>query len=124
MVAEARSLAAAKGPGEALFGFFTSVVKEGVANRGVSEALVGTEFDLETLAAEAGNSIFSELDRLLRRAQRAGEIRKDIDIDHLKALFKASDRGLDANDPRKRDRIVRVVFDGLRPNTRRTRGSP
>ena len=115
LVAEARKKDSSHDPGEAFFSFFAAVVAEGVANRGLSDGLTGIGFDLETVAADAGHNVFGELNRLLRRAQRAGAVRKDVDADDLKALlFACLTRARTTQDARARDRMVRVVSDGLR----------
>ena len=122
LVAAARTMAESKGPGEAFFDFFASMVDEAVANRGLSDALAGAGFDLETLAADAGHDVFGQLNRLFRRAQRAGAVRKDVDAEDLKALLVACfTRARATRNLKARHRIIRVVSDGLRaPAPRRT----
>lgn len=111
----AKAAAASMEPGLAFFSFFASLVREGVANRGLSDALAGTGFDLEAIGGDAGQNVFGELNRLLARAQRAGAIRRDVDAQDLKALLFASlSRARTTTDSRAQDRFVRVVCDGLR----------
>ncbi|HYW27790.1 MAG TPA: TetR family transcriptional regulator [Terriglobales bacterium] len=114
LVERARELAAAGDPGRALFEFLAAMVEEGAANRALSEAFVdGADFDVEAAASGAGHDVFGALADLLARAQRAGAVRRDVDVADLKALLAgclARGRGDDAT----RARMVAIVSQGLR----------
>ncbi|PZF79581.1 TetR/AcrR family transcriptional regulator [Jiangella anatolica] len=112
----ARELAASAPPGEALFEFVRFMVTEGATNRGLAEALGGAGFDVETAAADTGLDFGAMLRGLLVPAQRAGEVRADLDQADVKALIEgclARERG--GIDPAARDRMLAVTIRGLRP---------
>ena len=50
---QADELAATRGAGDAFFAFFAMVAGEGVANRGLAEALAGAGYDLDAAGAQA-----------------------------------------------------------------------
>jgi AcrR family transcriptional regulator len=111
----ARSLAAAADPGAAFVEFFSLLVAEGAANRGLAEALAGTGFDLQAAASGPERDVMAALRDLLVRAQAAGALRDDIEIDDVKALLEgvlARERG--AADAAARDRMIAIISAGLR----------
>jgi AcrR family transcriptional regulator len=111
----ARSLAAAADPGASFVEFFSLLVAEGAANRGLAEALAGAGFDLKAAASDAEHDIMGALRDLLVRAQRAGTIRDDIEMDDVKALLEgclARERA--AADAAARDRMIAIISRGLR----------
>jgi AcrR family transcriptional regulator len=115
LVEEAERLAALSDPGAAFFEFFTLVVAEGAANRGMAEALAGAGFDLEALAEPGGFDVIGALGNLLIHAQRAGAVRDDLDAADVKALITgclARERA--ATDPAARERMMAVVSQGVR----------
>ncbi|MFZ0214583.1 MAG: TetR/AcrR family transcriptional regulator, partial [Candidatus Dormiibacterota bacterium] len=59
------------------------------------------------------------LDGLLRRAQEAGGVRRDVGADDLVGLVVGIARAAEyaSWDPGARDRALRVLFDGLRTGT-------
>jgi len=113
----ARMLAEAGDPGAAFVEFFSLLVAEGAANRGLADALAGAGFDLEAAASGRDHDIMAALGGLLTRAQRAGTIRDDIQIADVKALLEGClVRERDAADPVARDRMIAVIGRGLRPS--------
>ena len=116
LVEEAERLAASTDPGAAFLEFFSFVVAEGAANRGMAEALAGAGFDLDALAGRGGFDVIGALGNLLIRAQDAGAVRDDIDAADVKALLSGClAREQAAADPAARNRMIAVVSQGLRP---------
>ncbi|HEX4215352.1 MAG TPA: helix-turn-helix domain-containing protein [Candidatus Dormibacteraeota bacterium] len=116
LMERAEVLAQSGEPGEAFFRFFSLVVAEGAMNRGMAEALAGAGFDLEAAVAGTGHDIMGTLRGLLERAQRAGDVRSDIDAADVKALLTgclARERA--TVDAGARERMIAIVYDGLRP---------
>jgi AcrR family transcriptional regulator len=114
IIDEGRALLAADDPGEALFGFMRSMVLTwGATDRGLSEALAGFGIDAETVIPEAEGAFFEMLDDLLRAAQKAGTVRRDLDARELKVILVGLQAMQSYNDEAAQ-RLVGVVLDGLR----------
>jgi AcrR family transcriptional regulator len=119
LVEQARQLAATEDPGAAFFGFFSAMVGEGAANRGLADALAGAGFDVEAAASRAEHDVMGALRDLLARAQRAGAVRGDVDVADVKALMVGClARERPGGDARARDRMLAVVHEGLRADRR------
>jgi AcrR family transcriptional regulator len=111
LAAAADALAGSRDPGPAFFAFFTEVVREGAANRGLAEALAGAGYDLDSAAARANCDVTGRLRDLLARARHAGAVRPEIEYADVKALLAGClARG---GDGAALDRMVAVVCDGL-----------
>jgi AcrR family transcriptional regulator len=114
VVDEGRALLAAGDPGEALFSFVRSIVLQwGATDRGLAEALAGFGIDVETAMAEAERAFLGLLDDLLRAAQKAGTVRRDVDVADVKAILVGS-QAMQAYHPEAAERLTAVVLDGLR----------
>jgi AcrR family transcriptional regulator len=105
----AQTLDRADDPAEAFFDFFTELVTEATANKGLAEALAGAGFDLDAVSSGEYN-ITGRMAALLRRAQEAGQIRGDVDIDDVKALVTSCL----AREGSARDRMISIARGGLR----------
>jgi AcrR family transcriptional regulator len=115
LTGQADALAEGEDPGTAFSSFFAILVHAGAANRGLAEALAGAGYDLEDAAARAGYDLPGRLRDLLARAQQAGAVRPDVDYADVKALLAgcvARDRS--NSDPAALNRIIAVVYQGLR----------
>jgi AcrR family transcriptional regulator len=110
LTALGKSLAGASDAGEAFFTFLAELVAEGLANRGLAEALAGAGFDLDTVTSCREDSVMSQMRQLLHAAQRAGAVRDDVDVDDVKALV----TGCLARGPGTRDRMISIARAGLR----------
>jgi AcrR family transcriptional regulator len=113
LVAYGRSLAESEEPGPAFDDYFTELVREGTANLGVAEALIGAGYNMESLredVADERHDVHGMLRRLLTAAQRAGAIRSDVDAETVKALM----GGCLTAAPAARDQACSVVLAGLR----------
>jgi AcrR family transcriptional regulator len=116
LVEHARTLAAERDPGEALFAFLATLVAEGAADQGLVEALAGVGFDLADAAPDAEDRFMAALAGLLDRAQEAGAVRSDVDLRDLKTLlvgYQAMQRY--NRDPDATRRLLAIVRDGLEP---------
>jgi AcrR family transcriptional regulator len=119
VVEQGRSRTASADPGRAFFEFFSTMVDEFAANLGLADALAGAGFDMHTVASGAKYDVIAVLGDLLARAQKAGAIRKGIEVDDVKALMVACCRGPQSADAGARRRMVEVISQGLRPQTSR-----
>lgn len=114
LVQQADSPADGEEPGEAFFAFFSFMVEESATNRGLVDALAGSGFDFQSVAAERRYDVMGAWRNLLQRAQRAGAIREDVDIADVKALLTGCvDRERGAADPIARARMLAIVRAGL-----------
>jgi AcrR family transcriptional regulator len=116
LTAEAGVLAGTEDPGSAFFTFFATVVHAGAVNLGLAQALAGAGYDVETAGVRAGYDVPATLRGLLARAQQAGAVRPDIQYADVKALMAGClARDGSSTDPAALDRIIAVVWAGLRP---------
>jgi len=108
----AEELADREAPGAALAELITHMVAEGAHKRDLVDALGGSEW-FEGPTVEAARARFRRaLGKLLARAQEARQIRSDVSAADVIALIK----GVMAThaDPKTRQRLLRVLLDGLR----------
>jgi AcrR family transcriptional regulator len=114
LVDQAARLARSCDPGSAFFEFFSLVIAEGAANRGMAEALAGAGFNLDATAGRDGLGVIGALNDLLIRAQRGGAVRGDIDTADVKALITGClARTPGTADPAARDRMISIARQGL-----------
>jgi AcrR family transcriptional regulator len=121
IVDTAHALLASDDPGRALQTFLTVMVEEGAADQGLVDALAGTGFDIAQAAPDAERSFMTALGELLARAQRAGTVRPDIDVQDVKTLLvgcQAMQRY--SGDSGQTRRMVEIMTSGLAaPDTAR-----
>jgi AcrR family transcriptional regulator len=121
IVEQARKLATADDPGDALRSHLSGVLAYADDNAPLKSALTGTDLDIRTAAAEVRAALRDAVGLLLVRAQHAGAIRDDLTIDDLMALTAGyvhtiQYAGVNAKS-RQAQRLTAVFFDGLRPTT-------
>jgi AcrR family transcriptional regulator len=87
LAAEARELGTSEDPQTALFTFIHRMVAEAAPKRDLVDALAEAGVSVTAELAGVGASLREEVGRLLTRAQRAGRVRDDVDIDDLMALL-------------------------------------
>jgi AcrR family transcriptional regulator len=115
IVDEGRALLVSEEPAEALFKFLRSMVlKWGATDRGLSEALAGVGIDVKTVLPEAEDDFLGMLGDLLRAAQKAGAVRRDVGVPDVKAILVGLQAMQSYNDEAAQ-RLTDVVLDGLRP---------
>jgi len=95
-------------PGEALFTFLRAAVEWNATNRSLVDTLGGSEIKVK----EEG-TFLDLLGELLRVAQEAGTVRKDVGVADVKALMVGLLAMQSYNDDAA-ERLTEVVLDGLR----------
>jgi AcrR family transcriptional regulator len=114
IVDDGRALLADADPGEALFTFLRSMVLQwGATDRGLAEALAGLGIDIKDAAPEAEEAFLGLLGELLRAAQNAGTVRRDVDVPDVKALMVGA-QAMQTYKAEAAERLTEVVLDGLR----------
>ena len=115
IIGEGRRLLTAGDPADALFEFLRSMTLTwGATDRGLSEALAGVGIDVEKAMPEAEGEFFAMLGDLLRAAQDAGAVRRDVSVPDVKAILVGLQAMQSYNDDAAK-RLTDVVLDGLRP---------
>ncbi len=115
IIGEGHRLLAAADPADALFEFLRSMTLTwGATDRGLSEALAGVGIDVQRAMPEAEGEFFSMLGDLLRAAQKAGVVRRDVSVPDVKAILVGLQAMQSYNDESAK-RLTDVVLDGLRP---------
>lgn len=120
LAAEAEDLRAAGDPGAAFFGFFSRVVAQAGAKQAVTEALAEAGIDARAATGRAGPGLKAALGVLLERAQQAGAVRADVGPGEVMALLAGMSYA--AGRAGGRDEVLRIAFDGLRPQNGRAPG--
>jgi AcrR family transcriptional regulator len=109
-------LAADQDAGAGFYDFLAEMIRSAVVNRAISDALAATPQATVDAVAAVKDELMAQFGALLRRAQRAGAVRADIQPDDLGALILgclALHRHASGEDTA--GRLVAVVQDGLRP---------
>ena len=119
LIGEAEQLKGAPDPGDAFFGFLRLMAERSSADMALADAFTEAGYDVKSGSAEFKERLLETLGRMLRRAQASGAVRTDLTSSDVLALMAASCMatgrfGLSGAD---RDRVLGVVFDGLRPAT-------
>jgi AcrR family transcriptional regulator len=114
---QAEALLDADDPGGALRGFFAHVVADAATKIAIGEALLDAGGDPHGEAARASRDLQEAVGALLRRAQDAGAVRRDVALPEFYALLVGTSRAAAHArlDDHVRDRALAIVFDGLRP---------
>ena len=117
LIGEAEQLEGAPDPGDAFFGFVRLMAERSSADMALADAFTEAGYDVKSGSAEFKERLLETLARMLARAQASGAVRADLTSSDVLALMAASCMatgrfGLSGAD---RDRVLGVVFDGLRP---------
>ena len=114
IVDDGRALLTSGDPGEALFTFLRSMVLDwGATDQGLVDALAGVGIDIKDAVPDAEDAFLGLLGDLLRAAQKAGTVRRDVDVPDVKAIVVGA-QAMQAYRRRHRERLTEVVLDGLR----------
>ena len=114
IVDDGRAMLANEEPGQALFTFLRWMVLEwGATDRGLAEALAGLGIDIKAAVPEAETAFLDLIGDLLRAAQKAGTVRRDVDVRDVKALMVGA-QAMQSYNPDAAARLTEVVLDGLR----------
>lgn len=103
-------------PGAALTDFVATGVESYVGDRCLCDTVGGELFERPQIAALAAR-LFEALDRLVRKAQKSGAIRKDVTAADIAFFVRALGQAgstLERTDPGAWRRYVAIVLDGLR----------
>ncbi|TWD79464.1 TetR family transcriptional regulator [Kribbella amoyensis] len=113
----ARELAGSADPGRAFYDFFGQVVAEAASKLAIADALGAAGTAVGDEARQAGEGMRQAFGELLDRAQDSGAVRKDAAFPETYALLIGTARGATAVglEPTVRDRLLALVYDGLRP---------
>src|SRR5947207_386123 len=87
IVDDGRALLASGDPGEALFTFLRSMVLDwGATDQGLVDALAGIGVDVKDAVPDAEEAFLGLIGDLLRAAQAAGKVRRDVDVSDVKVI--------------------------------------
>jgi AcrR family transcriptional regulator len=113
---EAHALAENEDAGHAFFAFVERLAREGALKRDVVEAFARAGIDLHLGVAPAVRELADALDATLRRAQDAGDVRSDIDVDGVVAVVSGASFSISqsADDEQRIRTVLTVLRDGLR----------
>jgi len=115
IVDDGRALLASVDPGDALFAFLRSMVLQwGATDRGLAEALAGLGVDVKEAVPDGEDAFLGLLGDLLRAAQKAGTVRRDLNVRDVKALMVGA-QAIQTYNAEAAERLTEVVLDGLRP---------
>lgn len=113
LIEEAKKWLRHEDPGEAFFRYFAIIIREAIANKAITDALVGSGLNKDEALAEVARDFWQELDHLLERAQQSGSVRTDARIEDIRALLIGVLQANGDGNPFP-ERIVSIIFDGLR----------
>lgn len=129
LLEEARDRATSADPGSALFGFLARVFDQALATKALSSALASAGVDLANkrrspIWEELWGDLVGSTEKLLVRAQRAGLVRPDVDVEDLIAMVGGTAHAMEQSEGAcSAERILAVVCDGLRAaKAQRARG--
>jgi AcrR family transcriptional regulator len=116
LIAEAGERADALDPGQAFFGYFTSVVEHAMRTKAMADLLTRAGIDPKSGMAEVGRDMRQAVEVLLERAQLAGAVRADLRMPELMALLTAACLAAEHSqwDTQLRTKALAIVFDGMR----------
>ena len=129
---DARALWASPDPGSALFCYLSRVFDQVVATKALAGALASAGVDLDDrrrspLWHDLWHDLREATQKLLTRAQRADEVRADVQLADLMGMVSGICHALSAEPPESgcsAERMLAVVYDGLRTPRARRRRSP
>jgi AcrR family transcriptional regulator len=112
LAAEGAELTKADDPTAAFTTFVATIVERGAASHALADRLRLESGDIDAAVAEPLAMMRANLGRLLRRAQRAGGIRRDVDLATVDAVI-AGGHAL-VGQPGGHPRLLAALIDALR----------
>jgi AcrR family transcriptional regulator len=105
-------------PGAAFFDFFRRLVTDAPTKIAIGDALLDAGGDSDGEAAQASNGLRRAVGALLRKAQRAGAVRDDVELPEVYTLLVAASRAAahPGLDDEVKARALAIIFDGLAPH--------
>lgn len=116
LVEEARARLEGLDPGAAFFDFLARLGEEGRAKRDLVEVLAASGLDLDGAHSAVTRELRDAMAILLTRAQAAGAVRDDVEIEDVISLLAGVSLALrtPSSDAGSVDRMLAIVCDGLR----------
>ena len=95
-------------------------MSEAASKLAIADALSAAGTAVGDDAKNAGTGMRQAFDQLLTRAQQSGAVRADAQAPEVYALLIGASRGVTVRglEPAVRDRMLELVYDGLRPGRR------
>ncbi|MEY9926644.1 AcrR family transcriptional regulator [Catenulispora sp. GP43] len=115
MLAEVRDALAEPDPGPAFYTFFLTMTVDAQDKMDLAEALTSHGIDIRAATAGIAGELKGALAALLRRAQDAGAVRPDVNVEDLHALVIGAIAAARAAPSADVPRVAGLVADGLRP---------
>lgn len=114
---EAESLVAHGDPADGLDTLMRSAVAASALKTAFADALERAGVDVSDAAAPARARLTAAVGTLLDRAQRAGTVRPDVELEQIFALLVAASRAVAyLDDEALRTRTLNLILSGLRPH--------
>lgn len=107
-------LAGTEDPGAAFFGFFDYLVGQALVKRDLINALSAAGVDTDPDAIDAKHDLADAIGELLRAAQAAGAVRRDVTAPVILSLMGATCVAADHQDADVSSEMLAIVRDGLR----------
>src|SRR3984957_8044113 len=95
LVEEARRLLASNEPKTAFFTLLSQLVQHGDCHKDLMDALGRNSFDLQKAVPGLLTEMWNAVGRLLKQAQKAGTVRRDVQLSHVQALVSAACTAID-----------------------------
>lgn len=116
LVEDARRLIASNEPKTAFFQMLSQLLRHGDGHKDLMDALGKQSFDIQKAVPGVLAEMWSAVGKLLKQAQRAGTVRRDIKLSHVQALVSAACTAIDQGGDDSLEQVVwSVLSDGLRP---------
>ncbi len=108
-------------PGKAFFSFLEELSVQAACKRDLFDALANAGIDVKATANESLLALRRALGDLMAEAQRADALRDDVSDEDILGLIMATcaSRELPGQPHPSRERMLAIVFDGLRPHSAR-----
>jgi hypothetical protein len=98
------------------------MVERSASKKAFAEALAKAGVDVHKVLGPGYAEMKRAVGDLLARAQKAGTVRRDVNVTEVFALFAGVTYGTERADPSVRRAALKVVFDGLRVQRAAGRG--
>ena len=117
LVDEAEGLSSSEDPRAALFAFFTKMFEQSSSKKAFADALAAAGVDVRGATLETKKELGRAIGKLLANAQKAGTVRKDVEVPELMALMAGAFHAVEhaTNSRETAMRALAIIFDGLRP---------
>ena len=110
-------------PKTAFFKLLSQLIQHGDGHKDLMDALARQSFDIQKAMPGLLAEMWDSVGQLLKQAQRARTVRRDVKLPHVQALVTAACTAIDQGGGDGLERIVwTVISDGLRPEINRLRG--